>query len=501
MLKSGKLKTDLRAGQSHTPLFSKIRIHGLFATVLVMFAFSMGAPSVHAGDLLWSGVYRIEGYNITNSELGDKNRQKAFGLHHLTLMPKIVAADGLNIEARFDIFNSSAYPNSVLGQVWGDGVDNAPVTDVPRTQSHSEKAEDLKVNLLYLTLVQEFGSLLVGRAPVHFGLGASFNSGLGMFDHWIENRDLVGYKIVMGNMYLMPMYAKVHEASLTKNSDDITDLIIQFQYENPENDLQMGAIYSDRRAGEAGNDAPAPGLSDDDVFGGTGAVRSGRYQAKQLGVYVLKDAESFRAGVEAQFLSGNTGVDTNTGKEVDLSGLGIAGEFEWRPAGSKWKLGTKAGYATGDNPETDDSFEGFIFNRNYDVAFLLFNHPVGQADFLRTGLIKGHPGTGTIDQPDTEAISNVMYLSPYVHYQWKDRWSLESALTLGILNQSPLAGENVDKSLGYEFDFAVNFRPNERVTWINQVGLLFPGAAFEGGALKLDKSFAYGLTTKAAISF
>jgi len=58
---------------------------------------------------------------------------------------------------------------------------------------------------------------------------------------------------------------------------------------------------------------------------------------------------------------------------------------------------------------------------------------------------------------------------------------LDFALATGWLQTNPISGANVDKNLGYELDVGFNFKPNERVTWVNQVGLLFPGTAFEGG--------------------
>ncbi len=111
-----------------------------------------------------------------------------------------MAADGLTIHSRFDIFNYDRYPNSALGQVWGLGVDSIAKddanvgADAPKMYSRNQRFGDLRVNLLYLTYDQEFASLIVGRAPLHFGLGMNLNSGLGPFDHFLENRDLIGYK-------------------------------------------------------------------------------------------------------------------------------------------------------------------------------------------------------------------------------------------------------------------------------------------------------------------
>ena len=464
-----------------------------------------------AGDFQWSGLYRIEGYSIKNSSLDKSGKEKSYGLHHLILRPRIEAADGLTIRSRFDIFNfndgANNYPSNQLGAIFGSGVGDASPSSTADSNvvSQAQQPDTLQVSELYLTLTQEFGALVAGRVPLQFGLGMVHNAGNGAFDHWMDNRDLVGYKIVMGNLFLMPMYGKVSEGTagsvdLQKN-DDVSDIMVQFQYENPESGTEMGIFYQGRSA-NSGNDAPMAGT--DFIVGGTGATK-GRMSTRNISLYGLKDTKNFRFGVEASWQEGNLGIVTSQGEDVEFSGYGLAMELDYRPDASSLEFGFKAGFATGDDPETDDKYEGFIFDRNYDVAFLLFNHTVGQKNFFRTQMIgTQNPGAGstTHNTADIEAISNVYYFAPTITYKWSDRWSLQTTLATGWLQSDPILNADVDKSLGYELDLGFNYRPNDRVTWINQVGLLFPGSAFKAGdANDFDTDFAYGLVSKAAISF
>ena len=466
------------------------------------------SQTAFAGDIEWSGIYRAEGYHISNSELTSQTREKSYGLHHLILKPKIVAADGVIIHTRFDLFNNATtanHRNSQMGQYFGDGVGVAPPsvgqtnTDDSNTFSQNQKSDELLVSQLYLTLIQEFGSLIVGRAPVQFGLGVTHDAGTGMFDHWFDTRDMVGYKMVMGNLFFFPMYGKVNEGVIDSN-DDVTDYLIQLQYENPETDTEMGIFYQNRTA-NAGNDTPF-GINGGGSIGGTGATRTKSYDVQSINLYWKKDSTDLKFGFEAGLQNGTTGVVTTGGDNVSMEGFGAAAEFEYRPADSKHKYGINIGFASGDDPKTDDKFEGFVFDRNYDVAFLMFNHPLGVKDFLRTAAYGGGPNTATqrVDDADVEAISNVTYFSPYWAYQWKDRWVLGATLTAGLVNENPDTTTNVDKSLGYELDLSLKFMPNKNITWVNELGLLFPGTVFEGDGT-LDAQFAYGLVTKAAISF
>lgn len=465
-------------------------------------------------DIEWSGVYRIEGHHIKNSELRSQGKELSYGLHHLVLRPKIVAGDGLMIFGQFDILNEATnYKNSQMGQVWGSGVRDSSTTAASATNSaedsntlsERQRAETIEVSQLYLTLTQEYGTLIVGRAPLQFGLGMTYSAGRGLFDHWYDSSDMVGYKVIVGNLSFTPMLAKPSEGDIN-NSDDVTDMMFQFQYDNPETDMELGVFYKVRRSGDQGSDGvtPAAGSSTGSVLGGANSTNTARVNAKTVNIYALKDTGVWRAGVEASFLSGDTGVVTSGGEKVGYDGFGVAGEFGYNPEGSKFNWSLLAGIASGDDPSTDGKFEGYIFDRNYDVAMLMFNHPLGQDDFLRTKLITGsvydNASDKNINRADVEAISNVFYVVPKVRYIFNDRWSLDNSLAMGWLNTQPIPTKSTDKNLGYEWDISLNFSPRKGVQWLNQVGYLFPGDAWKGEDL-YKNSNAFGLMTKAAISF
>jgi hypothetical protein len=475
----------------------------LSKTFLACLALLVGA-NAGAADFEWSGTYRVEGNHIKNSELNG-SRQLDYGLHHLSLRPKIVAGDGITIFGQFELFNSNSYPNSQLGQVFGSGVNTSKPYAAGTTADDSsglsgvQRSEAILISHLYLSWVQEYGALLAGRAPLHFGLGMSYNAGKGLFDHWFDTRDLVAYKIMMGNLSLTPMYGKVHEGDLDR-AEDINDFMVNLMYENPESDLEMGVHYRVRKSGDTGSDVPKDSATNPVGIGGNNSVNAA-IDMNELNVYAAKDTDRWRAAVEAAFLSGKIGVATAAAEDVTMNGFGIASEFEYRPEGSRWKYGLKAGYASGDDPETDSQYEGYIFDRNYDVAMLLFNRPLGRQDVLRTGAYGGGPNatTGLQDKPDVEAISNVMYAVPYFDYQWTDKFSVQGALALGWLNVDPQLVDDVGSDLGYEVDLGLSFSPRKGVVWKNEIGMLFPGSAFDFNGE--GPGFAYGYTSRAAISF
>lgn len=457
--------------------------------------------SAEAMDLDWTGTYRVEGYHIVNSELSGKNREKAYGLHHLVLKPKIVAGDGLTIYGRFDLFNSDdpLLKNSQTGQLFGSGIGSGSPTNIndSNTLSQRQQAETLQVTQLYMTYVQEHGAFIAGRVPIHFGLGMTHNAGNGLFDHWYDTRDLVGYKIMMGNFYLLPMLAKVNEGQ-PSGIEDVTEYLIQLQYDNPETDLEMGIFHQVRKANESGSDAPL-GTAVGEPIGGVGGTRD-KVDLQTTSLYAVRDREHMRVGTEVSFANGNPGVRTAAGDRTSVAAFGVAMEMEYRPENKKFKYGIHTGVASGDDPNTDSKYEGFLFNKNYDVAFLLFNHPLGKRDFLRTTMAGSGAGNDPVQGVDTETISNVFYLAPYLDYVWSDDWNLKTSLITGYLNRNPIVDIEVDKELGYELDFKLSYSPKKGVVWQTDLGLLMPGEAFKANG-NYDAKFAYGVSTKAAISF
>ncbi len=487
--------------------------------VLALLTLVQGSTLAFAGDFEWSGLYRVEGNLINNPELktGTKH-SKEYGTHHLILRPRIVAGDGLYISGQFHVLNNDGIGGPQLGSIFGDSLDE--YNGIPGSSSADDSsAAGERVNesfimasQFYLTLVQEYGSFIVGRAPVQFGLGATYSAGEGLFDHYYDSRDLVGYKVVMGNFYFFPMYAKLKEGSIS-GYDDISEILLQFQYENPESNVAMGVMYANRKASDSANNFP---VDDGSQFGsdspyGNGTVGgsiAGEMNLKTLNIFFAKRWDRHKVGFEIVNESGNYGVRNSDGDNIEASAFALAFEYDRVAPESRWNWGLKAGVASGDDPNTKKEYEGYSFDRNYDIAMLMFNHPLGQENLLRTqglGTRYNSEFDGTLrnsakDDPDIEGLSNVYYLAPHVTYKWRDRWNIEGVLAAGWLDQADFGGLSANKDLGYELDLSLVFTPNERIVWKNSLGVMLPGSAFEVDGT-YDTSSAYGFVSRAAISF
>ena len=508
---------------------------GLFAGIALTSTFAA------AGDVSWDGEYRVEADKIWDSQMDHSyGKDKAYILHHFILQPKFVAADGLNIYGRFDILNDSRLGSgNVAGQAFGSGIHNSGTTDPGaglgnstdggNVFSDTQQGDPLLVTEVYATWVNEFGVLVVGRAPLQFGLGMTYSAGTGLFDHYISTRDMIGYKIVLGNFFVMPMIGKTSEGALD-SEDDVNDYMLHLQYDNPESLLSAGVFVQLRTAGIAGNDIPMntssttavppataptnPGPNGDEGVGGLGAKKTGGFKSRSINVFISQKYQTgMSLGVEGGFVSGETGISNAAGSQANISSYGVAAELGYNPTKSRWSVLGKLGMASGDDPSKTDTYSGFTFNRNYDIGLLMFNYPLGQRDFLRTYGIRdtsvsagGLKGANSGSQLDDEAVSNAIYVSPNVQYKIRDNMSVGGTYVWGMLRADPFTAANnggtghQSKNLGSEVDFNYQWKPYERLTWITEVGFMLPGAAWQG-IENLSNNFVYGIQTKAAINF
>ncbi|MFN7453816.1 MAG: hypothetical protein ACK5RO_04060 [Pseudobdellovibrionaceae bacterium] len=474
----------------------------LTAGALVLASFSQA----QAMSVEWTGNYRFEYTQLSSTTLGSPQKGKSYFLNSLQLSPKIIAADGMNVVAKFDVLTNSAYPDSQAGAVLGGGptkggTGGSSTADDAAVSSGHQGSTELRVSQLYRNVNPEYGAIVVGRAPIEFGLGITHNAGNGMFDHWSDTMDMVGYKFLIGNLSLMPIIGKPYNPSPNAGGE-VTDVIWNIEYNNPETESIFGIFHQSRSAGLASNDA-------NPLTYGAGATKIGGWKTQSVNFLLGRGWDSFKFKLEAGFNSGDTGIQVS-GQEVKLNGYGIVTEMNFPRPESKSQWSLKAGLVSGDDPDTTN-FEGYALDRNYDIAFLLFNHSMGQYDVFRSQFQRPSRQCGTApcspydrnEAIDDDAVSNVVFVSPTWDYKMSDRWSWRNSLTWAQLQADPIAGGTVKgKDVGFEWDTAFVYNPHERLTWVNQFGFLFQGSAWAGTeAQNFDKKFNYGFVSKAAISF
>lgn len=452
---------------------------------------SVVASTASALSIDWKGTYRFEWTQVDRPTLATPYGMKSYGLNYLSLSPKIIATDGVNIVAKFDVLSNQdgAYQDAQFGQLWGQGWAAGNAANQTNVYSRNHPSTNMRVSQLYLNVNQEYGALVVGRAPLEFGLGITHNAGNGLFDHWGDTEDMVGYKFIVDNFFIMPIIGRVYDESVAQGNT-VQDTIIHLQYESKESGSLIGLMRQNRKSSFGANDVAVI----------AGQTKTGDYSVETTSFILGREWEKFGFKLEAGFNSGSVGATTTTGDDVKTNGYGIAAELYFPRKDSKFDWNLRFGMATGDDQNTSNAFEGYQFSRNYDVAMLMFNHRLGQADFLTTDRFKA-TGRTVANTLDDEYISNAVYVSPKFSYAWSDRMDLNNTFTYAQLLANPMGAADFKKDLGFEWDIELVYKPTERIQWVNQLGFLFPGAAFKNGVSDFENATTYGFASKAAISF
>lgn len=463
--------------------------------ITLSFLVLLGTSTSFANTFEWKGGYRVEYINLEKPSLSATGSSKEYMLNHLYLAPQIIGTDGFNIITRFDL--TSAAQNSEysqLGLIWGNtngSGDQSAVAD-PATSG----VEQLSMTQFYLQINQEHGQIILGRSPIEFGLGMTYSAGTGAFDHWYNTRDQAAYKFFVGDWFIMPIISKAGDQS-PQTGGGMNSLGFMVEYENPDTRSKIGIFQDTRKGSEGSNDL-------DDSYGtGAGpglATVAGGYDIQRTNILFGRGWDSFNLKFEAGFVTGATGL-TIGGDKVDLNSYGFALEMDFPKSDSKWLWSGKVGLASGDDPETS-TYEAFHFNPNYNVGMLLFNQRMGQSDFLTSAPVRQR-SVGIENAFDDEVVSNTMFIAPSVNYTWSEKSDLRTTLIYAQLLNSQQNSLSSAKDLGLELDISYIYKPTDRLQWINEVGLLFPGSAWKYGpsGAEYDNSFSYGFASKAAISF
>lgn len=461
--------------------------------VILTGVMALSFSSVWAGDINWSGRYLLKGQYIKNPRLTSNKNEYSFLSHHLILNPEFIAGDGIVVHSRFDIFNSESYPNSAVGEFFGGSESATTSTSKQKHATGQVASGTLEINELYLTYANPFGYFIGGRAPVHFGMGLTFNAGKGEFDNWFDTRDLIGYKMVFGNLYFFPTYAKIREGD-AEQDEDIQEWTAQAGYDNPDTDLEIGLLYSKRKANTGGVDA----IATTPIY--NKPADPGRAKSiYTFNVFVKKRTGPVLVKIETSMQSGATGLVTTGGEGISLDGTATIGEIQYDSKGSV-DFDLKLGWVSGDNPGTP-KYEGYLVNRNWDVALIMFNYLLGPT---ATSNILGNENyireTTAGHKADVGFISNSLFLAPGLNWKWSERSGLKGRLIWAKMNQEQYPGQS--KDLGFELDASVYYKPYDRITLQLDTGYFKAGKAYQGDPVNPSQNkSAYAIMTKAAISF
>lgn len=512
---------------------------------LIISLFLLFAQSAYALSIDWHGYFRADSNIVHNYQMdlerpgnfasdtlggefisGEGSKSAEYISFFARLRPVVLINDNIILNAELDLGSPT---NGFLGT-------DIPADDANNSFSFRRSNLDIGVSRLWLDTFTDFGTLQVGRAPLHWGLGVIFDSGDDPFDRYQSTTDVVRLVSKFGKLTLSPSIAKAsvgrslgggrnNTASTTASasnvdngSDDVTDVSVSLVYDDTDRDLEVGAMIY-KRAGlqtQTGFIFPAGATTADSSF------RNG-ISAKMINAYLKKKWYRLSVGVEVPYYFGNIGdynnsgnfTETNSsGSNTEISAIGFASEIKLDMP--SWKHKVMLGHAPGQGPTRalsttggrDNQFTAMFFNRNYNIANIMFNYNL-------RGFGATNPDDYTTpNSPYDSAVVNAKYISLQTGTEG-EQWAWYVRGIYAQANETAVAGKDVyvhsrrryefanqsqEKSLGMEVDLGGSYQWDESIRFGLDLGIWFPGDFYKfsnGTSNSLDPVVVQNISKKA----
>lgn len=411
---------------------------------------------------------------------GGGSRDATFQNLFLRLRPKVVVNDNIYLKT----------------EIWfGDPIYGLFGSSLPYTADETQynttfsRGAPISAQRFWGEFVTDIGTFQAGRIPLDWGLGVVWNPGENLWSRYMSTGDAIRWLAKFGAFTLAPSFivpttgntiggvCSVFGGSCTPGlgSGGVTDYSLILKYESAEDGFEGGLNLIRRLGGAGGNDQIVEA-----------AFNPGSMNYITYDLFFRKSFDRLTLSAELPIVSGSVG-------SARYEAFAIATETDWKLSDSVNVL-LKAGYAPGQQAvagTTVDNYRAFYFHPNYHIAQIMFNYQL--ANFAGPQTLN-NPGLSqsALKSPYDNPIVNAAYFSWGVPIKAAHKWTLKPTLTYAYAPRSANSGDNFfnywsrtvqtnttginqGNSLGWEFDFSVQFQWDEYFLFSFDNGIFFPG--------------------------
>lgn len=446
-----------------------------------------------AVSMNFSGTFRSEATSLTNLGQTSGKESKQYILSRALLDPTILIDDHFSIRSQWNLLTSNQFtPNAT--QALGVGQGGYIMGDVNTTA--------LNLNRAWLEWTSDFGVVRVGRVPISWGYGLTWDAGNRAWDDYQTTGDRIEYRLHLGNVVGALAYTKNRKLSVLENTNDQEFYTVFLQYDNAEMDVE-GGIYFEKqaRSGSQSNGMTTNAGGNSNPFDlGTSTplplALASTYPKNNnaIDAYLKKTAGRFTFGGEVTWITGMAFDYANggNGADDDLNAFGALGNitFDYH----KIKAFTEVVYASGDKNLSDNSATGFsLLNLNRARPGLILGrellgkyhgNSVGKGNLL----VYGSDGS----------YSGLLFLRPGFRVDWSPSWA--SGVEVVIARKAATQdGENAN--LGWELDLGTDYNVYKNFDLGVNAGFAFPGEGIPLPAAGGEHKMIFAVRTTAALKF
>ena len=455
-----------------------------FCFFLFLAASALASTLTQALPINWQG--RL-GYDLTlidnfqrlknlNKKSGDAGSQEvtapitthphaSFNSYLFTLNPIILVNDAATIKGEI----TSGYGRGgFLGDDSGTDKSNKFTNAIYQYNTVSYTKTPLVISQLFTELYTETATIVVGRRPKHWGMGAVYHGGDNFWDHHSSIYDGISTIIKIGNFVVEPYLFRIDASKRLEKTANAREQGISVLYDNPDQDLLFGALYSQKQNGPGGS-AQTSAIPLNNVTDNLLAANN----IDVTDLYISKKWNKFQLTAEFPMLSGKLGqVFGPDGSKFKASALLTRVEYQVNPTwGLQFDFGTVSGH-TGD----DRTFEAMYLHPNFQIANLLFRYNLNAIAERSESIYDSY-------------ITNANFYKFSARYL-ADKWTWKMGVIYAqalqtaqngkngfnhTTNKKFLAVANQSSDLGLEFDGGFDYAWNQEIKLTADFGYLFTG--------------------------
>ncbi|MEE2829019.1 MAG: hypothetical protein VX498_07520 [Myxococcota bacterium] len=436
-----------------------IRIGQTPLIVLVVLILAVLPQTAEALEFRLDGYYRFRADFWDNMSL-DREAENSDGVrtvleHRLRLAPHFRLSSNVHVYADFDVMDALTFGSNpeVLAaagalQETGQAFDEPlPLSD--SVLPGSDYRESVFVRRAWAEVYTPYVDLKIGRMGNHWGMGLFANDGNGENANFGDTVDRIMVSTSALDPVRISLAVDTRAEGFINRNDDTHSFLLSGGYLGELHQIG-GYVRWTRQPSNSFN------LVHGDLYGAT-----------KLGPLSLQ--------LEALILWGSA-LDTDIGVE-DLTILAGGGALDAQLSISPIEVGLQVGLATGDSDPSDNAWHTMRFDRDHDIALILFEDPLPQhtvgefADSSNANIDLSQAVTGN-------AVSNAFYFTPSFHVTPIDNLTAGVRLVAAWPVVPEAFGDHAPKFYGAEVDFDVSWLLYGNFELAGEIGIFLPGAVF-----------------------
>ncbi len=426
-------------------------------TALVLLS-AATTPDAHAAEVLWQGSYRARGLAFETLSLNREHDQNqglsGYWDHRFLLNPTIAVNSRVAVNFQLDMLPWTPWAQDVA--TYDDAVtgDTIPVAYADGVTAHSDAQDggsylqNFMAVRAWADVYTDYGRLKFGRMALDWGSGLLLNAGMDPDSEFGDTSDRIQFTTRIGPVYVMAAYDLALEGYVNQSDDmHIANAAVMYKTET------LAAGFLNRYRFQ-----PSQSLH---VY--TGDI----WGKAELGPVL------FETEWAATFGTGSLGDGVDDVSIVAFGGMVSAeGSFQLPEFSGEVLAGAQVGWASGDEDPTDQQLRAFQFDRDYNVALLMFEEPM--PILAATVPNSANAGEDTSATRLGEGMSNVQYLAPWVGYRVLDPLVVKlTYIGARAHHEDPDLPDS--RGYGHEFDLSLHWTPYESFRIDATLGVYKPG--------------------------